>query len=378
MDAITYYLKANLVLIALLGAYALLLRRETWHAARRAWLLASASLALALPFVPMDSLSPAVIQFDLPEVTISGVASVSAGIDRVPALILVHLAVTAALLILLFVRCIRAWRSVMDPSDADDARSFFRWIQLPREVHGPDRAALLAHERVHATHGHSFDVVLFELSAAFFWSNPVSRIALRELRLVHELQADAIARHAHPRYEALLLAQALRVPSASLLNTFGSSNLKHRMTMLQNHRSPRAARRKLLFALPALALALGLTAWRTAPSGAAPEAVALTYPGHEQQPEFPGGQEGLMKYMTSSLRYPEKAKLEGVQGKVFVAFTVKSSGQVADATVKRGVRADLDAEALRVVRAMPNWKPAQSGGKAVDAQMTLPIAFQLQ
>ena len=378
MDALTYYLKANLVLMALLGAYALLLRRETWLAARRAWLLASASLALALPFIPMESYSPTVIQFNLPEVTIGSAASVGAGIDWAHALILTHLAITAALLFLLFVRCIRAWRAVLEPSAPDDARSFFRWIQVPRAVHEPDRTALLAHERVHATHGHSFDVLLFEVSAALFWSNPVWRIALRELRLVHELQADAIARHTHPRYEALLLAQALRVPSASLLNTFGSSNLKQRMTMLQNQRSPRAARRKLLFALPALVLALGLTAWRTAPSGAAPEAVALTYPGNEQQPEFPGGQEGLMNYMITSLRYPVKAKEEGVQGKVFVAFTVKSSGQVADAAVKRGVRADLDAEALRVVRAMPNWKPAQSGGKAVDAQMTLPIAFHLQ
>ena len=86
----------------------------------------------------------------------------------------------------------------------------------------------------------------------------------------------------------------------------------------------------------------------------------------------------MIKYIGANLTYPASAKSDRVEGKVFVVFTVKSNGQVADASVKRGVREDIDNEALRVVRSMPAWKPAQSGGKAVSAQMTLPIAFKLE
>jgi TonB family protein len=162
-----------------------------------------------------------------------------------------------------------------------------------------------------------------------------------------------------------------------LLNTFGSSNLNKRLNMLHTERSPRATRRKLLFALPTLALAILLVSWQPTGASTPSSSKAITFTGPGQLPEFPGGQDALIKFMSTNLKYPETARKDRVEGQVFVVFTVRASGQVTDATVKRGVRADLDAEALRVVNAMPNWKPAVTDGKPSDAQMTLPISFKL-
>ncbi|MBK6341296.1 MAG: TonB family protein [Flavobacteriales bacterium] len=377
MDALIYFLKANLVFVVLLGAYLLLLRRETWYAARRFWLLASALLAITLPLLPSGHLATTVMTIHLPEVGISNSASPGAhNTDWLRIATVAHLAITTVLLIMLIARCVTAFRAVASASN--EARSFFQQIHIPASATEQDHVALMAHEHAHASRGHSFDVLLFEAAAALFWSNPAWRLALRELRLVHELEADSIARMSHPHYEALLLAQAFGVPTASLLNSFGSNNLKLRMTMLKNTRSPRLARRKLLLGFPLLAFAVALSSWQAAPATIAPAPEAKTFPGIDQQPEFPGGQEALIKYIGANLTYPASAKSDRVEGKVFVVFTVKSNGQVADASVKRGVREDIDNEALRVVRSMPAWKPAQSGGKAVSAQMTLPIAFKLE
>lgn len=376
MEAITYYLKANLVFIALFAIYCVVLRRETSFHARRAWLLATALLSLLLPLVPSFPREAVVITFDLPgvEATPDGVPMVRT--NWMENALYAHIGITIVLVLLLMVRCVRAIAGLkrsLEPS------SFFGIIRLPAKAQGDDRTALFIHERVHAEHGHSFDVLAYEFLIALFWSNPLWRLALRELRLVHEHTADAIARGSHSNYDGLLLAHALGVPSTSLLNTFGSSNLTKRMTMLHNTRSPRLARRKLFFALPALLLATVLVSWQAVPDNnsslRSPE--ALVFMGVDQQPEFPGGMEALARYLGDNVRYPKSALEVGAEGTVYVGFTVKANGNVTDVTVKRGVRTDMDEESVRVVKGMPAWKPGTSKGKAVDAQMTLPISFRL-
>ena len=97
----------------------------------------------------------------------------------------------------------------------------------------------------------------------------------------------------------------------------------------------------------------------------------------EKMPEYPGGAEAMMKYLTSNIRYPEAAAKAKTTGKVFVSFVVAKDGKVTKAAIKRGVSKELDAEALRVVTAMPKWVPAETDGKKVDAEMVLPISFEL-
>ena len=95
-------------------------------------------------------------------------------------------------------------------------------------------------------------------------------------------------------------------------------------------------------------------------------------------PEFPGGMNGMIEYLISAIKYPEEELDAGIQGTVYVRFIVDKKGAVRDVTVIRGVNPNLDAEAVRAVKAMPNWSPGMKDGKPVKVRFTLPVSFKLE
>lgn len=97
----------------------------------------------------------------------------------------------------------------------------------------------------------------------------------------------------------------------------------------------------------------------------------------EQMPEYPGGVNALMSDIASAVKYPDEAKTKGIQGKVFVSFVVDEQGKVTNAKIERGVEPSLDAESLRVVNNLKNWKPGKEKGKTVKVAFTLPINYAL-
>lgn len=97
----------------------------------------------------------------------------------------------------------------------------------------------------------------------------------------------------------------------------------------------------------------------------------------ETLPSFPGGVEALMGFMRSNLKYPLDAADAGIQGTVLVTFVITKLGQIEDVSVLKGVSRQLDAESLRLISKMPNWIPATTNGKPIDAQFSLPIKFAL-
>ena len=103
-----------------------------------------------------------------------------------------------------------------------------------------------------------------------------------------------------------------------------------------------------------------------------------TYLMVEAEPEFPGGMEALMKYLSENIKYPEQAKKENIQGKVYMRFVVERDGSIVDAEILRGIGGGCDEEALRVVNAMPKWEPGKQKGTPVRVQYNLPIVFKLQ
>lgn len=98
----------------------------------------------------------------------------------------------------------------------------------------------------------------------------------------------------------------------------------------------------------------------------------------DQMPEFQGGQEELISFLVKSIQYPDEAKKKGTQGKVFVNFVVGKDGSITNAKILKAVDPLLDAEALRVINAMPKWIPGKDKGKEVAVQFTLPISFALK
>ncbi len=98
----------------------------------------------------------------------------------------------------------------------------------------------------------------------------------------------------------------------------------------------------------------------------------------EQKPEFPGGEAAMYKWLRDNIVYPSAASEEGVQGRVVVEFVVGKDGSITNVRVVRPRHPALDKEALRVVKAMPNWVPGRNNGQPVKVTYTLPVTFKLQ
>ncbi len=96
----------------------------------------------------------------------------------------------------------------------------------------------------------------------------------------------------------------------------------------------------------------------------------------EKMPEFPGGQEAMVNYLGKNIKYPEAAIEAGIQGAVYVSFTVDADGAIRDAEVMRGIGGGCDEEALRVVNSMPLWEPGMQRGEAVKVKYRMPIRFR--
>ncbi|MDX1940230.1 MAG: energy transducer TonB [Saprospiraceae bacterium] len=92
---------------------------------------------------------------------------------------------------------------------------------------------------------------------------------------------------------------------------------------------------------------------------------------------FPGGMQELGAYLQENLTYPMEARENAIEGKVKVVFEVTAEGKIQSATVLSGIGYGCDEEALRVVKAMPSWKPAQQAGNKITSKVVLPISFNL-
>jgi protein TonB len=95
----------------------------------------------------------------------------------------------------------------------------------------------------------------------------------------------------------------------------------------------------------------------------------------ENQPEFPGGLDSLMSYLYKNTHYPEAASKAHIKRTVYMAFIVETDGSISTVKIARGIGYGCDEEAVRVVQAMPTWKPAMNHGKVVRFLITLPVRF---
>ncbi len=103
----------------------------------------------------------------------------------------------------------------------------------------------------------------------------------------------------------------------------------------------------------------------------------INYTYAEVMPEFEGGYEALLKYLQKNIKYPSIAKENQIEGKVVLNFVVNTEGDLSHVSVIRGIGGGCDEEAIRVVSAMPKWKPGRHNGKTVPVRFTLPISFRL-
>ena len=97
----------------------------------------------------------------------------------------------------------------------------------------------------------------------------------------------------------------------------------------------------------------------------------------EKMPEFPGGQEALIAYLSKELRYPEEARKSGAAGKVVTQFVVSENGSISDIQIIRSVGCGCDEEAIRVISKMPQWVPGMQDGVPIKVYFKMPITFKM-
>jgi len=98
----------------------------------------------------------------------------------------------------------------------------------------------------------------------------------------------------------------------------------------------------------------------------------------EEMPEFPGGVDKMLQFLSKNMKYPKQAISAEKQGRVYVQFIVGTNGELSSFEVVRGVGFGLDEEALKAAMLMPNWKPGRQGGKAVKVKCVIPVEFKLE
>jgi TonB family protein len=274
--------------------------------------------------------------------------------------------------------------------------SFFHWIFIPSDLRGSSHfQKVIIHERAHYLMHHSWDVMFMEVLKLLFWFHPMYYYLKRELQTLHEFEADGYALKAFSRadYQNALLDFAFGIHCLPITNPFNVSTIKKRFIMMNKtkNQSLKAQLISLFAILPFVVAVFAIQSCdfqqQTAESleqeiilkeESVPEDDPV-FTVVEVDPEFKGGVNELMKYLQNNLRYPATARQEGIQGTVFISFVVEKDGSISNAKILRGITggAMLDAEALRVVNSMPEWKPGYQRGQEVRVQYNLPIRFVL-
>ena len=316
--------------------------------------------------------------------------------------------------------------------------SWMHYIVMNRSDYDISDAAILAHERGHIRLHHSCDVLLVDLLTALQWFNPAMWMLRSDLRAIHEYEADAavLSQGINARqYQYLLITKAGGIGGYSLANGITHSALKNRITMMTNKTSKGSHLLKLLALLPIVGVTLALNAetvtdyvynndepQKQVPVKKGKQNAAIKNNGKtilqvveaqdqkteaeapkseqkqyeatvtyeikedspqdvfdvvEKMPEFPGGVQELLGFLSKTIKYPAEAEKAGTQGRVIATFVVKKDGSISDARVVKSVDPLLDAEALRVINAMPAWIPGTQNGKPVNVKYTVPISFRL-
>ncbi len=141
--------------------------------------------------------------------------------------------------------------------------------------------------------------------------------------------------------------------------------------MMTRKQTKRSSLLKLAFVLP-------FALYVFAACNNEPEEAAPVVSQAEVMPEFKGGNEALFSYLGENIVYPEAAKVDSLEGVVYVTFIIDKQGKVKDTKVLKGIDPRLDETAVKVIADMPDWTPGKDKGKPVAVQYNLPIRFVLQ
>lgn len=394
-----YLIELAVVHVTFFLGYWLFLRKEQQYARMRSYLIASTILALTIPLLKLPRLfsfsqDPLVIM-PMEVISIDAVRIAPAAAESVSVYDLVvwtYITISSFFLlkflgsIVYLVWLERKSRrekvnglTIRRVSNIKGSFTFFNWIFLSDEIdprHG-DNEVILNHEKAHASLGHTYDIIFFELFKGCFWWLPSAWIVLKESKIIHEYQADAVAVKTCDveTYSAILINSTLKKNGLNLVSSFHDGLILKRLKAMKQQAKNMSPMK--LAALTALCVSLVIVlACSEERSVDKPQDEIFTVV--ESYAEFEGGVAAFNAHIMKEIRYPLEARQAGVEGRVDVQFVVDKDGSISEVEAIRGIGAGCDEEAVRVVKSLPPFKPATQNGRPVRVRMVVPVVFQLK
>ncbi|MDR3651484.1 MAG: TonB family protein [Paludibacter sp.] len=432
-DALMYFLKVNIAIALFYIFYRLFFAGDTFWKTRRYYLVFSVFLSAVYPLIslsgwlekqePMQAIMANYVQ--LQGITVNSKPTSNFTVENI--LLALYALVSLVLLVRMVVQLgsILRWKmrgetlllqgtKVVKIETKITPFSFFHAIFINPTLHTElETKQILTHELTHARQLHSLDVLLSEILTIVCWFNPAAWMLKREIRQNLEFLADNNVLESgfdSKNYQYHLLQLSYQVPNVTLVNKFNVLPLKKRIIMMNQQKTNKAGLLKYSLIVP-LALALVLSSNAETLVSTAKKAFINSnetklnqkksednqssttiqpvksnepqvgdnkvYTVVEKMPQYPGGEKGLIEYLTQSIRYPVEAQKNNQQGVTIVRFVVNADGKVVNSEILRSISSSLDQEALRVVNAMKDWVPGEQNGKKVSVYYTLPITFKL-
>ena len=424
-----YQIKVGICLIAFYLLWKLLLSRETFHRFNRVALLVVMALALVLPWVKLslDVSTPVaggMVMLEEMIVTPAGAVQPQQVTQTWSVINIANILYFIGVVLVLgwllhsqwsLHRLLKKGRREQMPDGItlhvvpgdQTPFSYFRHIVINEQDYRDNPREILTHEYAHISLRHSWDVLFVELVKLFQWWNPAAWLLCRELKQVHEYEADMAVLNQGvdaKQYQLLLIRKSVGDQLFSMANNFNYQSLKKRIRMMSMNKSSRWKTLRALAVVPVIALALLAFAntksvaavvvnqqAKMTPTSQVVKAKAeaqvtdesapqskKVYKSVEQMPMFPGGEMALIEYLQTHINYPPEAANNNIGGRVIVQFIVDETGQVGEVKVLRSVNDEIDAEAVRVIKTLPKFEPGRQDGKAVSVWYTLPVSFKIQ
>lgn len=241
---------------------------------------------------------------------------------------------------------------------------------------------ILRHETAHIKHLHTLDIIFAEILVIFQWFNPFAYWLLNAVKENNEYIADKITvRNMNISDYKILLLDNVVTQYYMPANNFSYSLIKKRLKMMEKSKSKTGNR----IALALFTIAFAFVTFSCSENNVTDfnnnrktvMADDSVYSVTEVPPQFPGGMGKLMEYLASNIKYPQEAKENKIEGKVYLSFIVEPDGSISNVKVLKGIGYGCDKEAARVLKQMPKWSPGKDKGEAVRVKFNIPIRFKL-
>ena len=373
-------------LFFLYGLFTAFTRSSTRFKFNRFYLLFTPIVAVVLPFIELNFQASQSIAVIVQEVAIVAQPIKSTTTELLSPLIVVYIIGLLAHLIFFGWNLAKAMRHEYTEvllhmgrvkvvrANCPNSFSFYNTIYISNRTE-EHIDLIVEHELAHIQQKHTFDLIYFAFIRSVLWFNPVLILWNKKIKENHEYLADEEVMNSNVAltdYAQALLQTHLNSAYPHFGNGFNAPSLIRKRIIKMKHKNKKYMKHLILIPM------LGITLYATTSLNGTIQPIQTVITNQVSDPQFPGGQEGLIQFMMDNVHYPKEAAKNGSEGIVYVGCVIDESGNVTNPTILKGAEDEtLNQEAIRVVEAMPKWKPATKDGKAVKAEIQLPINFTL-